>query len=105
MGLYVAVALLCTMHKNKMWLSKEIKMAIRKEIRQECRQEAIKILELGDDKDRDDFLKYHKEDKGTICCLVLDFAKKKLVENGKWKYNENDCFNDPNKWLDEPEQQ
>jgi hypothetical protein len=33
--------------------------------------------------------------------MVLDFAKKKLVETGKWKYNPIDCFNDPNMWLNE----
>jgi len=81
------------------FLPKEIKFAIRKELRQECRQEAIKILELGDEKDREDFLKYHKEDKGNICCMVLDFAKKKLIEAGKWEYNPDDCFKDPNAWL------
>lgn len=88
---------------KKLFLSKEIKFAIRKEICKECRQEAIKILELGDNKDREDFLKYHLEDNGNICCMVLDFAKKKLVETGKWKYNPIDCFNDPNSfmWLNE----
>ena len=72
---------------------KEIKVAIRKELRKECREEALKILILGDDKDREDFLKYHKEDKGNICCLVLDYAKKKLIEAKKWEYNPDDCFN------------
>jgi len=84
------------MRKEVRFLPKEIKMAIRKELRQECRQEAIKILELADEKDRQDFLKYHQEDKGNICCLVLDFAKKKLIEAKKWEYNSNDCFNAPN---------
>jgi hypothetical protein len=87
-------------NKKIRFLSKEIKFAIRKEIRQECRQEAIKILEYGDDKDRQDFLKYHQEDKGNICCLVLDFAKKKLVERGVMEQKNSDCFNDPNSFLD-----
>ncbi len=78
-----------------MALSKEIKFAIRKEIRQECRQEAMKILALGDDKDRKDFLKYHKLGQGNICCLILDFAKKKLIEAQKWEQNEKDCFKNP----------
>lgn len=75
-------------------LTKEIKFAIRKEIRQECRQEAMNILKLADDKDRQDFLKYHQENNGNICCLVLDFTKKKLVKENKWVFNPNDCFND-----------
>jgi hypothetical protein len=77
------------------FLPKEIKKAIRHELCQECRQEAIKILELGDDKDREDFMKYHNEDQGNICCLVLDAAKKKLIDAKKWEYNPKDCFNYP----------
>jgi hypothetical protein len=83
-----------------MKLSEDLKVAVRKEIRRDCWKESYKILELGDDKDRQDFIKYHNEDKGNVCCLVLDFAKKKLVEAKKWEYNPNDCFNDPCKWLD-----
>jgi hypothetical protein len=84
-----------------LFLPKEIKFAIRKEIRKECRQEAIKILELCDDKDREDFLKHHNENQGNICCLVLDFAKKKLIESGKMVQNSNDYFKDPYTWLNE----
>ncbi len=83
------------MRKEPKFLPKEIKFAIRKEIRQQCRQEAIRILELADNKDREDFLKYHKEDKGNLCCLVLDFAKKKLVEKGLLEQKPQDCFEDP----------
>ena len=82
-----------------MKLSKELKQAIVAEIRKDCREEARKILELTNDKERIEFLNYHKEDKGNICCLVLDFAKKKLVEEGKMELNESDCFKDPNDWL------
>ena len=80
---------------------KEIKAAIKKELREDCREEALKILELGDDIDRQDFLRYHKKDSGNICCLVLDFAKKKLIEAEKWEYNPDDCFNDPFKPFEE----
>jgi len=72
---------------------KELNKAVNIELRKECREEALKILELGDDKDRKDFLDYHLKDQGTICCLVLDFAKKKLIEAKKWVYNSEDCFN------------
>ena len=82
-------------------LSKELKQAIIAELRKDCREEAKKILELGDDKDRQDFLKYHNEDKGNICCLVLDYAKKKLIENDKWEFNAEDCFNDPFKHFED----
>jgi predicted acetyltransferase len=80
----------------------ECKKAVEKEIREDCREEAMKILELGDKKDRMDFLKYHRKlDKGNLCCLVLDFAKKKLVEAGKMEQKETDCFKDPYIWLNE----
>jgi hypothetical protein len=93
------------MNNNLKFLPKEIKFAIRKEIRKECRQEAMKILELGDDKDREDFLKYHNDNQGNVCCLVLDFAKKKLIEAKKWEYNSNDCFKDPITWLNDKNKQ
>jgi len=81
-------------------LFEECKKAVRIEIRKDCWKEAYEILQLGDDKDRQDFLKYHKEDKGNVCCLVLDFAKKKLIDVGKWQYNSEDWFNYPN-WLND----
>ena len=81
--------------KTKKLLPKELKIAIKAEIRKECRHEAMNILLLGDDKDREDFLKYHNEDQGNICCLVLDFAKKKLVEKGILEDKENDYFKTP----------
>jgi hypothetical protein len=74
-------------------LSKELRKAVETELRKDCRKEALLILELGDDKDREDFLRYHEEDSGNICCLVLDYAKKKLIEADKWKYCSDDCFN------------
>jgi len=73
-------------------LLEKCKIAVEKEICKECRQEALKILEFGDDKDRKDFLKYHKKDQGNICCLVLDFAKKKLVDASKMEQKKDDCF-------------
>jgi len=76
-------------------LFENCKRAVRKEIRKDCWKEAYKILELCDEKDRQDFMRYHNEDKGNICCLVLDYAKKKLVEEGKMKQKESDCFHDP----------
>ncbi len=79
----------------------ELRKAVRHEIREDCRKEALRILELCSEKDREDFLRNHQEDKGNICCLILDFAKKKLVDENKMDYKETDCFQDPYKWLDE----
>lgn len=79
-------------NSKKSEILEKCKEAVEKEIRKECRKEALKILTLGDDKDRKDFLKYHKKNQGNICCLALDFAKKKLVESGKIKQNKRDCF-------------
>ena len=76
-------------------MMEELKKAVEIELREDCREEALKILELSDDKYREDFLEYHKKDQGNVCCLVLDYAKKKLIEDGKWEYNPDDYFNDP----------
>jgi hypothetical protein len=84
-----------------MELSSELKKVVQIEIRKDCREEAIRILELADEKDREDFLKYHRQDLGNLCCSVLDYAKKKLVEEGKIEQKEGDCFEDPYKWLEE----
>jgi predicted nucleic acid-binding protein len=77
-------------------LFENCKKAVNKEIRKECREEALKILEICDKKDRQEFLRYSKKlDRGNLCCLVLDYAKKKLVEAGKMEQKEDDCFHDP----------
>jgi hypothetical protein len=78
-----------------MELSEEIKKAVQSEIRKDCWHEAKTILSLTTDKNRDDFLQYHKEDKGNICCLVLDFAKQELVKEKKMIQNDNDNFGKP----------
>ena len=75
-----------------MKLSKELNKAVESEIRKDCRHEAKTILSLTTDKNRDEFLHHHKEDNGNICCLVLDFAKKELVEEKKMIQNDNDNF-------------
>ena len=75
-------------------IEKKIRIAVRREIRADCRKEALEILKLCDEKDRQDFLRYYDEDKGNICCLVLDSAKKKLVEAGKMEQKPDDCFKD-----------
>ena len=85
--------------RRKMKLSIELKDAINEELREDCREEAMKILELCEDKDRVNFLKAHQNDKGNILCLILDFAKKKLVEKGLMEQKESDCFEDPYKTL------
>jgi hypothetical protein len=76
-------------------LFENCKIAVRKEIKKGCWKEAYKILELCEEEDRKDFLRYYNEDKGNICCLVLDYAKKKLVEAGKMEQKESDYFHDP----------
>ncbi len=85
-------------------VTKNIRKAVKHELREDCRKEALIILELCSDKDREDFLRNHQEDNGNICCLILDFAKKKLVEAGRMEYNETDCFQDPYKWIDEKDE-
>jgi hypothetical protein len=73
-------------------ITKEIRTAVRIQLRKDCRREALNILELCDDKDRKDFLEKHYNNDGSICCLILDFAKKKLVDAGKMEQNDSDAF-------------
>lgn len=75
-----------------MEISKELKDAVEYEIRDDLQQEAEMILLLTTDENREDFLQYHGEDKGNICCLVLDIAKQQLVKEGKMTQNDNDGF-------------
>ena len=80
---------------------KNCKRIVRHEIRKECRDEAIKILELADENERQEFIKYHLEDKGNICCLHLDYLKGKLVKEGKVEQKPDDYFHDPFIFLNE----
>jgi hypothetical protein len=76
-------------------LIKECNKAITKEIAKEYREEARLIIKLTTDKNRQDFLDYHKKDQGNICCLVLDTAKRELIDEGKMNLNKNDGFGIP----------
>lgn len=78
-----------------MQLSEEINKAVQSELQKDCWHEAKMILMLTTDKNREDFLQYHKEDKGNICCLVLDLAKQQLVKEKKMIQNDNDKFGKP----------
>lgn len=73
-------------------LSSDIQKVINKEIREELRYEAMTVLLLTTDENREEFLKYHREDKGNLCCLVVDKAKEELVKEKKLKQNKNDGF-------------
>lgn len=66
--------------------------AINEEIAKEFRYEAKNIIRLLDNDKLKEFLKYHEEDKGNICCLMLDFEKQRLVKEGKLEQKENDNF-------------
>jgi hypothetical protein len=65
-------------------LYEECQVAIKKEIAKQYRDEAKEIIRLASREDRKEFLKYFHEDKGNICCLVLDRIKRDLVANEKW---------------------
>src|ERR1035437_4186921 len=83
-------------------LCENCKKAVNKEIKKECREEAVAILELCDEKDSQEFLRYSKKlDRSNLCCLVLDFVAKKLVDEGTREQKEGDYFKDPYIWLDD----
>jgi hypothetical protein len=78
-----------------MELSKELVFAVDYLIRENLREEAKNILVLTTDKNRKEFLEYYSKDEGNICCLVLDFAKRELIKEGKMKQRKNDGFGKP----------
>ena len=71
--------------------------AVVKEIAKQYHVEAKEIIKLASDEDRKEFLKYFQEDKGNICCLVLDRIKGDLVKAGKWTAEEMTAFGKP--WI------
>jgi hypothetical protein len=73
-------------------LYEECIVAIKKEIRKDCHAEAKEIIRLASREERKEFLRYYREDKGNICCLVLDRIKRDLIVKGKMMLNENDNF-------------
>ena len=73
----------------------ECNKAINNEIAIAYRKEAREIIALTTDEIRNEFLKYHKEDNGNICCMVLDKAKYDLVNEGKLKLKDSDGFGKP----------
>ena len=78
-------------------LFEECLRAIRKEIAKQYHAEAKEIIKLASDEDRKEFMKYFREDKGNICCLVLDRIKADLVKAGKWTAEEMNAFGKP--WI------
>ena len=78
-------------------LFEECKRAIIKEIAKQYHKEANEIIRLASDEDRKEFMKYFHEDKGNICCLVLDRIKRDLVKAGKWTAEGLDAFGKP--WI------
>ena len=71
-------------------MTKEIVKAVKYEIRKDCVDDALNILTLTNDLGRAEFMDYHRQDKGNICCMVLDKLKYNLIKEGKMK--EGGCF-------------
>jgi len=59
------------------------------------RDEAKEIMKLTTNKHRNDFIKYFKLDQGNICCLVIDTAKRDLINNGVVFENNGNAFGNP----------
>jgi hypothetical protein len=76
-------------------LIKECNKAITYEIAKQFRKEAKEIIKLTTDKFRQDLIDYHNKDQGNICCLILDAAKRDLVDEGKMTFKEGDGFGKP----------
>ena len=84
-----------TSKKEKM---KKLIEIVNIEIAEDYRKEAMEILQLTTNKHRNDFIEYHKQDNGNICCMVLDRAKYELIRNGKMTLKDGDVFGSPDMW-------
>lgn len=73
-------------------LSKEIIDAVNDEIIETAQQEAKEILFLTSDINRKDFLTTYHQNRGNICCLILDYAKRDLIKSNKLTLKESDHF-------------
>ena len=73
------------------------KKIVNKLIRVEARAEALVILEKCSDERFNEFMDYYKKKQENVCCMVLDLAKKELVESNKMYHKEEDYFGSP--WL------
>jgi hypothetical protein len=76
-------------------LVKECYDVIKKQIAPALHEEAKEIIDLTTDKHRQDFITYHHQDQGNICCLVLDAAKQDLIKEGKLELKEDSAFGNP----------
>lgn len=56
---------------------------IDKLIINEHKDEALDIIILSNNSEKDNFLKYYKEKKFNYCCMHLDTIKDRLVSIGK----------------------
>jgi len=74
---------------------KLLKKIVRELLREECRPEALLILSKASEGQLKEFLTYYQEDKGNICCMVLDSIKIKLVESGQMEMGKDDWFGKP----------
>ncbi len=78
-----------------MKLIKKSYKAVDEEIKEEARDEAKKILKLATKAERKEFLHFHKQNQGNICCLILDKIKGRLMDGRILEYNAGDYFNHP----------
>lgn len=77
--------------------NKEIVKIVENLIREEARAEALEILDKCSQARFSEFMQYYNNDTGDLCCLVLDIAKKELVDSGKMKHYKEDWYGSP--WL------
>lgn len=73
-------------------ITPELLKAVNETIREDLRDEAVELLFLGSNDDRNDFLEAYEKDQGNICCLILDYAKRELIKKGILEQRELDSF-------------
>jgi len=73
-------------------MNKEVIKIVNKLIKKEAREEALEILSIAPKEQVDEFVKYWNLKQENVCCMVIDFTKIKLIEEGKMTMDEGDYF-------------
>lgn len=72
-----------------------IKKVITKVIEKKARKEALLIMSIASDKDREDFILYYKANNYNAVCMTIDFSKWNLVKNKKITHSPKAYFGEP----------
>jgi uncharacterized protein YnzC (UPF0291/DUF896 family) len=78
--------------KNEKPLPEEYTEIVNKVLKKTARKEALLILTLAEDKEREEFREYYLKEQENNCCNSLDFFKYILFKNNLIDHKKQDFF-------------